>query len=152
MNESFTIDGYTFEAKFVKGELIALKRIDAPCQSGALSIECSVLSDELQRYFKGNLFEFKTPIRLQGTPFQCTVWEGLQRISYGTTQSYSELASKLFDKNKARAVANAVGANPILILVPCHRIVRLDGSMGGFSAGVDMKEHLLNLELCGYAL
>lgn len=101
---------------------------------------------QLQEYFSGTRREFDLPIALQGTDFRLAVWNVLMKIPYGETRSYSDIAAAAGKPSAVRAVGNAVGDNPILIIVPCHRVVRSDGSMGGFSAGISMKEFLLRLE------
>lgn len=101
---------------------------------------------QLEAYWAGNLRTFTVPMDPVGTEFQLRVWEELQRIPYGTTLSYQELANRLGDPNATRAVAAANGANPIAILIPCHRVIGSDGSLTGYAAGVDKKAFLLNLE------
>lgn len=86
------------------------------------------------------------PLDLQGTPFQLTVWSALLNISKGETLSYSQLAAKVGKPKAVRAVGSACGANPIPFLVPCHRILRSDGSLGGFAFGLAMKQQLLDRE------
>lgn len=82
----------------------------------------------------------------KGTPFQKKVWRALLTIPYGSTISYLEVAEKIKHPHAVRAVANAIGANPILILIPCHRVIRKNGALGGFSAGPSLKRKLLQLE------
>lgn len=101
---------------------------------------------ELHAYFEGRLREFTTPLYLSGTAFQKLVYARLIRVPYGQALSYSDLAKDCGGVNKVRAVSNAVGSNRILILVPCHRIIAKDGTIGGFSSGIDLKEKLLNIE------
>ncbi len=81
-----------------------------------------------------------------GTPFQRRVWEAARRIPYGTVISYLELARKAGHGKAARAVGNALGANPVPIVVPCHRIIHADQSIGGFSSGLSWKRYLLEIE------
>jgi AraC family transcriptional regulator of adaptative response/methylated-DNA-[protein]-cysteine methyltransferase len=83
---------------------------------------------------------------LFGTPFQVDVWRELQRIPSGTVRSYQEIANAIGKPKSVRAVANAVGANPIAVLVPCHRVVRSDGSLGGYRWGKELKKKLLKRE------
>lgn len=85
-------------------------------------------------------------INPQGTPFQERVWKELRKVKPGKTISYSELAKKAGSPGASRAVGSACGANPLLLFVPCHRVVRSDGGIGGFSAGPKKKEYLLALE------
>ncbi len=101
---------------------------------------------QLDEYFRGKRKSFSIPIILNGTEFQQKVWKQLQSIPYGETISYQELAEKIGDKKKARAVGAANGKNPIPIIVPCHRVISKDGSLGGFGGGVPVKRYLLEME------
>ncbi|WP_051309926.1 methylated-DNA--[protein]-cysteine S-methyltransferase [Desulfogranum japonicum] len=101
---------------------------------------------QLTEYFKGKRKEFSLPIHYRGTAFQKKVWDQLLRIPYGQTKSYGQLAASLGGKNKARAVGGAAHNNPLLILIPCHRLIGSDGSLTGFGAGIDAKQKLLALE------
>jgi len=101
---------------------------------------------ELLKYFDKQLVVFKTPILLEGTEFQLKVWKQLQRIPYGETISYKELALKLNSPNASRAVGGANSKNPISIIVPCHRVIRADGDIGGYAGGVSAKEKILDVE------
>lgn len=103
-------------------------------------------TEQLQAYMKGECKEFTMPLDLYGTDFQKKVWGILQTIPYGETCSYMEVAEKLQNPRAVRAVGGAVGANPVLIAVPCHRVVTKDGKLGGFRAGLSMKKKLLALE------
>lgn len=101
---------------------------------------------ELMGYLKERRRDFALPIDLHGTPFQQIVWKALQEIPYGRTVSYSEIAERIEKPNAVRAVGTAIGANPVLIIVPCHRVIAKSGKLGGFRAGLEMKEQLLELE------
>jgi O-6-methylguanine DNA methyltransferase len=101
---------------------------------------------ELEEYFSGRRRVFETPLDLRGTPFQRAVWEELLRVPYGEVRSYGEVARVLGRPRAARAVGAAVGANPIPLLVPCHRIIERDGRLGGFGGGLPAKRELLALE------
>lgn len=102
--------------------------------------------DELRQYIDGDLQVFKTPIVLRGTPFQNAVWGELLKIPYGHTNSYEEIARKLGDEKKTRAVGQANGCNCLAIIVPCHRVIRADGKLGGYGGGLPRKQRLLELE------
>ncbi|MEP2771210.1 MAG: methylated-DNA--[protein]-cysteine S-methyltransferase [Fulvivirga sp.] len=102
--------------------------------------------DELSAYFNGGLSEFTVPIELSGTPFQNKVWQALTEIPFGTSISYSELAIKLGDLKCIRAAGTANGKNKIPIIIPCHRVIGKDGSLVGFSGGIDKKKWLLKHE------
>lgn len=110
---------------------------------------------ELERWLSA-YFSGKKPVRdfslkPNGTPFQRTVWRHLLEIPYGETRSYGDIAKRIEEekgipKMSAQAVGNAVGKNPILILIPCHRVIRSDGNIGVFACGIDIKEKLLQTE------
>lgn len=104
------------------------------------------LEKELSEYFEGKRRIFTLPLSPQGTPFQKSVWETLQRIPYGETISYASEAERFGNPKATRAVANANGKNPIAILIPCHRVIASGGGLGGYSGGVWRKEFLLHLE------
>lgn len=101
---------------------------------------------QLNEYFGGIRQEFSLPLHLNGTDFQLKVWNTLRSIPYGVTTSYKEEAIKAGNEKALRAVAQANGANPIPIIIPCHRVINSDGTPGGYSCGVDKKLFLLNLE------
>lgn len=101
---------------------------------------------QLQEYFAGARREFDLPLAAEGTPFQCVVWQALLCIPYGTTVSYSELARRIGRPGASRATGAANGANPLPIIVPCHRVIGVDGSLTGFGGGIDIKRRLLALE------
>ena len=107
---------------------------------------------QLVEYFAGARREFDLDIEMIGTPFQLEVWSALRRIPYGEVRSYSEIARKIGRPNAVRAVGAANGANPIPIIVPCHRVIGANGSLTGFGGGLDVKRSLLDLEQRGYAL
>ena len=101
---------------------------------------------QLQEYFFHGRTSFSIPLDLHGTPFRTRVWEALRSIPYGETVSYSRIAAEIGNPKAVRAVGQAIGKNPCLIVVPCHRVVGKDGSLTGFSAGMDLKKRLLALE------
>ena len=102
--------------------------------------------DQLSRYFNGRLAKFNCPIDLMGTPFQVRVWKELRNIPYGSTITYKSLARKVLAPKAFQAVGRANGANPLPIIIPCHRVLGSDGSLVGYSCGVKTKEFLLRLE------
>lgn len=106
----------------------------------------SSVTDQLTAYFAGSLRTFTVPMRLAGTPFQQQVWKELQKIPYGQTASYGEIARRIGNPKGCRAVGGANNKNPIPIIIPCHRVIGHDGSMGGFGGGLDLKKSLLQLE------
>lgn len=101
---------------------------------------------QLEDYFAGGRREFDLPMRLDGTPFQRTVWQQLQLIPYGETRTYGELAAMLGKPNASRAVGLANGKNPIGVIVPCHRVIGAGGSLTGYGGGLDRKQRLLAFE------
>jgi methylated-DNA-[protein]-cysteine S-methyltransferase len=101
---------------------------------------------QLGEYFAGDRREFELALRLDGTEFQRRVWAELVRIPYGETISYGELARRIGNPAAARAVGLANGANPVAIVVPCHRVIGSDGSLTGFGGGLPIKQKLLDLE------
>ncbi|MBF0390818.1 MAG: methylated-DNA--[protein]-cysteine S-methyltransferase [Desulfamplus sp.] len=103
-------------------------------------------SDEIQAYFNGELQEFSIALDPQGTPFQKSVWRALKKIPFGITVSYKSVAKEVGNPKGCRAVGGAIGKNPIPIIIPCHRVIGSDGSLTGFSSGLDIKRYLLNLE------
>lgn len=101
---------------------------------------------QLDEYFKRQRTVFDLPLAFAGTDFQRRVWDELNRIGYGETSTYSSLASSLGCRQAVRAVANAIAANAMSILVPCHRIIGSDGSLTGYAGGIEAKRYLLSLE------
>ncbi len=104
------------------------------------------LEHELAAYFAGTLREFHVPLDLHGTIFQRRVWGELLKIPSGKTISYATLARRTGDGHAVRAVGGANGANPVAILVPCHRVIASDGTLGGYGGGVERKRWLLRHE------
>lgn len=101
---------------------------------------------QLVEYFAGRRTTFDVPLDLMGTDFQVESWKALGRIPYGKTISYGQQAQDIGNPKACRAVGSANGKNPIPIIVPCHRVVSADGSLGGYSLGLKMKKQLLALE------
>jgi methylated-DNA-[protein]-cysteine S-methyltransferase len=114
-------------------------------EGGALAL-AQQTAREIVGYLDGRLRQFTVPITADGTTFQKAVWSELLSMPYGTRQTYGQLAAKLGRPRAARAVGAACGANPVPILVPCHRVVGAEGSLGGFGAGVRVKQSLLDVE------
>ncbi|HPF14300.1 MAG: methylated-DNA--[protein]-cysteine S-methyltransferase [Planctomycetes bacterium] len=103
------------------------------------------VADQLGEYFAGERTQFSLALDLRGTPFQVKVWQGLVRIPYGSVQTYGELARGIGSPSSFRAVGGANGANPLPIVIPCHRVVARTG-LGGFSGPMAWKQSLLTLE------
>ena len=107
----------------------------------------SSLKKTLKPYFAGKKVKFKESLDLTGgTAFQKRVWKAMLKIPYGQTKSYGWLARQVGEKNKARAVGAACGANPIPIVIPCHRVIREDRTLGGYGGGLSIKRKLLKIE------
>jgi AraC family transcriptional regulator of adaptative response/methylated-DNA-[protein]-cysteine methyltransferase len=104
------------------------------------------IADELSQYFDGRLTKFSTPLEKRGTPFQLAVWDELLKIPYGKTISYARLAESMGRPGAQRAVGRANGDNKIAIIVPCHRVVQVDGGLRGYGGGLWRKRYLLELE------
>lgn len=110
------------------------------------AILCRRATQELQHYFAGTCQKFTVPLAPQGTPFQHSVWECVQTIPYGQTRTYGEIAEALGGKNLSRAVGLANGANPIPIMIPCHRVLGKGRALTGYGGGLAMKRYLLQRE------
>lgn len=105
------------------------------------------LVKELDRYFAGEPTTFTVPLASEGaSPFQRRVWDALKEIPYGTTASYGQIAKAVGNPKACRAVGSANGSNRIPIVIPCHRVIKSDGKLGGFGSGVAVKKRLLELE------
>lgn len=101
---------------------------------------------QFEEYFTGKRQNFNIPLVLRGTDFQISVWKALLRIPYGTTKTYSEIAQEINRPKAVRAVGGAIGANPVSIVVPCHRVIGKDGTLTGFGGGLEIKAELLKIE------
>jgi O-6-methylguanine DNA methyltransferase len=120
------------------------------CASGADLVEAFAPNRtaiaQLREFLEGKRAEFDLPLDLRGTPFQREVWAALLEIPYAETRSYQEVARAVGRPSAARAVGAAVGANPLSLVVPCHRVVTADGKLGGFGGGLELKARLLAME------
>lgn len=101
---------------------------------------------EITEFFEGTRKAFDLPYKLTGTDFQLKVWRELEKIPYGTTVTYKEIAERIGNRKSVRAVGGACGRNPLWIIVPCHRVISSDGRLTGYAGGVDMKKRLLETE------
>jgi AraC family transcriptional regulator of adaptative response/methylated-DNA-[protein]-cysteine methyltransferase len=127
-------------------QLAALgRRLGLPLVPGE-SDHLARLKAELGEYFAGRRREFGVPLRIAGSDFQQKVWRALLGIPYGETRSYVEIARAVRSPEAIRAVGQANGANPIAVVVPCHRVVNSDGRLGGYGGGLWRKQRLLALE------
>lgn len=102
--------------------------------------------EQLEEYFSGKRKKFDLPLHFQGTEFQKKVWKQLSKIPYGKTYSYRDIARKIKNEKAVRAVGTANGKNPFCIIVPCHRVIAADGTLGGYTGGLKLKTRLLGLE------
>lgn len=129
----------------------ALTRIDfggesaGRCEAGRAPV-LALARRELGDYFRGKLREFTVPLAPEGTAFQRDVWNALLALPYGETTTYGEIAQKIGRPAAVRAVGAANGANPIPIIIPCHRVIGRDGSLTGYGGGISIKQFLLRLE------
>lgn len=101
---------------------------------------------QLNEYKDGKRKEFDIPLHLEGTPFQIKVWQELQKIPYGKTATYKDIAISVGSPKAYRAIGNANNRNRIMIVIPCHRVIGADGKLVGYAGGLDLKETLLLLE------
>lgn len=127
------------------GKIISIKKTE----KNIISTDNKILlqaEKELKEYFDGKRKKFTLPLDLRGTDFQLRVWNVLRGIPYGETRSYKEVALAAGNEKASRAVGMANNKNPILIVVPCHRVIGSNGAMTGFACGLDVKKKLLELE------
>jgi O-6-methylguanine DNA methyltransferase len=106
----------------------------------------SPTASQLMEYFEGRRKAFTIPLDINGTPFHREVWRALLTIPYGKTKSYGQIAQQIGKPRAPRAVGQACGANPIPIIIPCHRVLTSTGKIGGYTGGIDIKNALLKLE------
>ncbi len=135
------VDSKGFKRKLDRLQLIAKSAITVSTSPVIESIKV-----ELAAYFKGELTEFKTPLTLMGSDFQKQTWQSLKAIPFGETRSYTCQARSIGKPLACRAVANANGANPIAIVLPCHRVMRANGRLGGYGGGIARKKWLIDHE------
>ncbi|MFI1030928.1 methylated-DNA--[protein]-cysteine S-methyltransferase [Streptomyces sp. NPDC020951] len=134
----------------------ALTSLSVPGQKGGRTVQDGwqrdpgpfrSVEEQLDAYFAADLKEFRLPLRSEGTAFRERVWAALDSVPYGATTTYGEVAARIGASRMAvRAVGGAIGANPLLIVRPCHRVIGADGSLTGYAGGLDRKVRLLTLE------
>ncbi|GAA0764647.1 methylated-DNA--[protein]-cysteine S-methyltransferase [Clostridium subterminale] len=132
--------GYTDTA------IIFLKQVDQIDVDNEHSTLSDLAFDQVREYLKGHRRTFDFPYELHGTEFQKKVWNALCQVPYGETCTYKEIASVVGNSKASRAVGMANNKNPLMVVVPCHRIVGTDGNLIGYAGGLDMKKALLELE------
>lgn len=133
----------------IKGDsdgIFSLNFTESTAESAEIPAELQDAVSQIQEYFAGKREEFDIKIAPRGTEFQLKVWSLLQQVAHGKIINYSQLSDQYGDAKAIRAVASANGKNPILIIIPCHRVISKDGGLGGFSAELWRKEWLLNHE------
>ena len=144
--KEFTVGWMRIEAD--DDAIVRLDYTDEPGQPDEATSVIKQCVEELEEYFNGERQTFDVNIKPEasGTPFQQSVWAQLRQIPYGETISYKTLAERIKGSNYSRAVANANGKNPISIIIPCHRVIASDQSLGGYTGGLDKKKLLLSVE------
>ena len=136
----------TLEIISENNKLVSLKLVDCCKKSNIETDFVKDIKSQLDEYFSGKRTTFNIEINPTGTDFQKLVWKELQKISYSKTKSYSEVAEAIGNKNAQRAVGNACNKNPIMIIIPCHRVVSKNNNLGGYAYGSKIKQKLLNIE------
>ena len=130
-------------------KILINKNSEALADIAEINPENSIVFDtfkQLKEYFKRERKEFNLKLEIIGTEFQKRVWKELLNIPYGQTITYNQLAINLGDKKAIRAAAAANGANPLPIVIPCHRVIGSDGNLVGYGGGLEVKQKLLELE------
>ena len=148
-NPSFCYDTRIGKIKISEngnGKITFVGVSDGKCSNKSETPAIQKTAAQLNEYLNGSRKTFDVPIEPAGTEFQMRVWTELNKVPYGSTVTYGELAAKIGKPKAARAVGMAMNRNPIMIIQPCHRVIGSDGSLTGFAFGVDMKKDLLKLE------
>ncbi len=127
-------------------EVTRLYFTSTPSKAYTENESTALAAKQLEEYFKGERKSFDFPMKPNGSEFQKLVWEQCRKTAYGETTTYKEIAAAIGDDKAARAVGNALAENPILIAIPCHRVIRRNNFLSGFAAGAAVKEALLNFE------
>ena len=130
----------------VRGEAVTSIVLHGRAGRGPQGVFEQRVAAELTEYLAGSRREFSVPVKPSGTPFEQETWRELQRIPYGDTRTYGDVASAVGRPRAARAVGAANHKNPIPIIIPCHRVVAAGGGLGGYGGGLDLKRRLLALE------
>lgn len=129
-----------------KDVLISLKLVKNTDKSDSETALIKEIKTQLDEYFSGKRKIFDIKLKPTGTDFQNKIWKELQKIPYGETMSYSEIATTASNKNAQRAIGSACNKNPIMIIIPCHRVISKNGKLGGFAYGNSIKQKLLEIE------
>ena len=128
------------------GSIIRIELTDDADASAMPTLLQYVAAEQIMAFLEGKRQQLDFPIRMVGTPFQQRVWHALQQIPYGTTRTYGEIATAIGNPRASRAVGMACNKNPLLLIVPCHRVVGVNGKLVGFAYGTEAKRWLLELE------
>ena len=144
-NSGIELDSVLKKSLGNSGQIGAVKLEDSPTTTSFMALKRQII-EEFTDYFAGNLQCFTIPLNMQGTPFQMAVWQALRNIPYGETISYKTLALNIDNPKAVRAVGSANGKNPLPIIIPCHRVIQSDQTLGGYSGGLTTKVNLLKLE------
>jgi methylated-DNA-[protein]-cysteine S-methyltransferase len=126
--------------------LVEIRLREAPPAGRRDPLRCAAIAQQLEQYFAGDRRTFDLEVRPRGSSFQQRVWLALRKIPWGDVCNYGDIARRIGQPGAARAVGQANGANPIPIVIPCHRVIASDGTIGGYSGGLGIKERLLALE------
>ncbi|MBS7619081.1 methylated-DNA--[protein]-cysteine S-methyltransferase [Candidatus Bathyarchaeota archaeon] len=137
---------YKIELNKTEESFLKILESDNKVKSEYKRKEFHALEEMFERYFKGTPTSFNLPLDLRGTDFQLAIWKAVFRIPYGRLSTYKALAEDIGRPRAVRAAGNAVGDNPLPIIIPCHRVIRSDGTLGGYGLGLEVKRYLLNLE------
>ena len=136
----------TLEIISENNKLVSLKLVDCCEKTSVETVFIKDIKKQLDEYFSEKRTTFNININPAGTDFQKLVWKELQKIPYGKTKSYSEIAKAIGNKNAQRAVGSACNKNPIMIIIPCHRVISKNNNLGGYAYGSKIKQKLLNIE------
>ena len=128
------------------GSITRIELTDVADEALAPTLLLHEAKQQILAYLRGERQQLDFPIRMVGTPFQQRVWRALQQIPYGSTRTYGEIASAIGNPRASRAVGMACNKNPLLLIIPCHRVVGSGGKLTGFAYGTDAKQWLLELE------
>ena len=148
-------EGWTFRVLSSTAGLRWIDLIGTPAETLSKQLAAKIVPDdepneaairEIHEYLRGERQGFDLPLDLRGTPFQLSVWDALKHIPYGQTTSYGAIAEHVGRPKAVRAVGQAVGANPVAIVLPCHRVIGSSGNLTGYAGGLPLKERLLALE------
>ena len=128
------------------GSITRIELIDATDEATAPTPLQREAARQILAFLRGERQQLEFPIRMVGTPFQQRVWHALRQIPYGATRTYGEIAAEIGNPRASRAVGMACNKNPLLLIIPCHRVIGVNGKLIGFAYGTDTKQRLLELE------